>query len=87
MTCLHTETYYDAQGPRVGEYCKHCAAWVRWVIHSVSADAAYKPIHFGRYKGTAYRNLPRNYLYWLANGTDGHSAAVAQLILRDSKNL
>ena len=55
----------------VGAYCSECGAWLRWLPAQVPEAAALVrvgdiEIPFGKHKGKKLKDIPRDYLEWLA---------------------
>jgi hypothetical protein len=67
--CNSTQTEQRKQGPHIGEYCKDCGKWLRWVSQYTNIEDFIWPVgnkHKGKSLGSIIKT-DQAYLQWAAD--------------------
>jgi hypothetical protein len=59
--CGARDFFTEERGPHLGKFCRGCGKWMRWLPQGHPIEI----MPFGRYSGSAIKNLPDDYLNWL----------------------
>lgn len=82
MTCLKcgSAAYVTAPcGPHIKASCSDCGAFIKFVNQPASEFQVY----IGKHKGKKLKDIPRDYVEWLAKNTDGRIAIKAKQFLTE----
>lgn len=84
----HSFVRYGWQGPHLGEYCRNCGKWLRWMPQRMTPERARSIVMpIGKHKGRKLSEIDSGYLRWYeANGNDGSLADACRFILWEREN-